>query len=193
MFRSSFWLNTNLTLLRYFVKIEKYILLKVITGSCLSLRCLIFKVLAVASELSLSRSDLFILSHFQAFVKRFFKLFSKFFRTSLQTIPKRSFFAFIPSVNFFSASRFSVKSFSSEIRCSCRFSAFFCSLVRQLCYHTTFFFFCQHLFSDFFPFITNCIIYFIFSLFFPFFTLQFVDFVTKSTILTKISFSIAII
>ncbi len=164
MFRSSFWLNTNLTLLRYFVKIEKYILLKVITGSCLSLRCLIFKVLAVAPELSLSRGD----------------FFQSFFRMSLQTIPKRSFFAFSPSVNFFSASRFSVKSFSSEIRCSCRFSAFFCSLVRQLCYHTIFFFFCQHLFSDFFPFITNCIIYFIFSSFFPFFTLQFVDFVTKT-------------
>ena len=125
LFRSSFWLNTNLTLLRYFVKIEKYILLKVITGSCLSLRCLIFKVLAVAPELSLSRGDLFILSHFQAFVKRFFKLFSKFFFGCLCRRSKTLFFAFNPSVNFFSASRFSVKSFSSEIRCSCRFSAFF--------------------------------------------------------------------
>ena len=95
MFRSSFWLNTNLTLLRYFVKIEKYILLKVITGSCLSLRCLIFKVLAVAPELSLSRGDLFILSHFQAFVKRFFKLFSKFFRKSFQTI-QNALFGFQP-------------------------------------------------------------------------------------------------
>ena len=72
----------TLTLVRYCKIFEKYILLKVITGSCLSLRCLIFKVLVISQELSLSRDDLFIISHFQAFVKSFLKLFLKFFRSA---------------------------------------------------------------------------------------------------------------
>ena len=47
VFKPCFWVLGSiltLTLVRYCKKIEKYILLKVITGSCLSLRCLIFKV-----------------------------------------------------------------------------------------------------------------------------------------------------
>ena len=179
--------------MRYFVKIEKYILLKVITGSCLSLRCLIFKVLAVAPELSLSRGDLFILSHFQAFVKRFLKLFWKVFFGCLCRRSQNALFCFQPiSELLFRKQVFSQVLFFRNPLFMQVFSFFLLSRATALLsYHL--FLLLSTLFSDFFPFITNCIIYFIFSSFFPFFTLQFVDFVTKSTILTKISFSIAII
>ena len=135
---SSFGSILTLTLLRYFCKIfEKYILLKVITGSCLSLRCLIFKVLLCHSSSDLSLSATCLSYHIQF---RLSRVFLNFFAPLFQS-------AGITQVRPY-----------PESRCSSLFHPLDSRhLVRQLCYNTTFISLCQHLFSNFF--ITLQIVY----------------------------------
>ena len=120
----------TLTLVRYCKFLRSTWLLKVITGSCLSLRCLIFKVLRRLSWTSVLSLRLIYHITLSSFCQEFFETFLKSF--------------FGQSVSFKSAH-------CPENRCSSWFQALlFCSLVRQLCYHTTYFPICQHLFSNFF-------------------------------------------
>ena len=66
----------------HFVILKKYLTSQRITGISCLLCCLIFKVLALNFSLlfrNLSFGDLFILPHFQAFVKSFFNFFIFYF------------------------------------------------------------------------------------------------------------------
>ena len=65
----------------------------------------------------------------------------------------------------------------SESRCSCGFRlTLCCSPVRQLCYNTTFPLLCQHLFSNFFPFLQTVLLSLSFLTFTSLCNLQFVFF-----------------
>ena len=106
---------------------------------------------------SLSFGDSFILPHFQAFVKSFFKLFLFSFLSFRCESPLK--LSFRPCVVGF-----------LPVPIHCLFLSLFRSLVRQLCYNTTPDSNCQHLFSIFFLFLQIVLSFFPFFPFLLYFT-----------------------